>query len=136
MRLNTPAEPPAPLWEDGLLDTKLEAQLTQSIQDARAAHLPRDLAAPQPNIRAIAGLPYTQEQPQLTTHAQLIAGCGIAAIDGYLAARDYAASKGLDLIEMKHKGIDFQDLISTLVIHTQKMAEMESRQPAAARYKR
>jgi hypothetical protein len=57
----------------------------------------------------------------------LIAGCGIAAIDGYLAMRDYAAAKGVDLVELHHKGIDLQDLVSTLVIHTQRMAEMEAR---------
>lgn len=126
MRLNTPTEPPPQVWEESLLDSRLEAQLTQSIENARAAHLPRDLAAPQ-LIR--------QQDQTTTTHAQLIAGCGIAAIDGYLAARDYAAAKGLDLIELHHKGIDLQDLISTLVIHSQKMTELESRQPAG-RYRR
>ena len=30
--------------------------------------------------------------------------------------KDYAAAKGLDLVEMHHKGIDLQDLISTLII--------------------
>ncbi len=125
MRLNTPTEPPPVLWEESLLDSKLEAQLTQSIEQARRDHLPRDLPAAPVNIQHF----------QPTTHAQLIAGCGIAAVDGYLATRDYATAKGLDLIELHHKGIDLQDLISTLVIHTQRMAEMESRQPAA-RYKR
>ena len=111
-----------PVWEDGLLDSKLEAQLTQSIRDARTAHLPRDLAAERPGPIAVS----SQIHPNATL-AQLIGGCGIAAVDGYLAMKDYAAAKGLDLVEMHHKGIDLQDLISTLVIHTQKMSEQESR---------
>ena len=71
-----------------------------------------------------------------STLAQLIGGCGVAAIDGYLVMRDYAAGKGLDLVELHHKGIDLQDLISTLIIHQQKMAELEGRQPGAQRWKR
>ena len=100
-----------PVWEDGLLDSKLEAQLTQSIRDARTAHLPRDLAAERPGPIAVS----SQIHPNATL-AQLIGGCGIAAVDGYLAMKDYAAAKGLDLVEMHHKGIDLQDLISTLII--------------------
>ena len=69
-------------------------------------------------------------------HAQLIAGCGVAAIDGYLAMRDYAASKGIDLVELHHKGIDLQDLVSTLIIHLQKQAEAEARNSFNPRYKR
>lgn len=130
MRLNTPTEPPPPIWDDSFQDSLLEAQLTQSIQDARATHLPREFSRPAP-IKQI-----TERIQPNTPYANLIAGCGIAAIDGYLAARDYAASKGLDLVELHHKGIDLQDLISTLVIHSQKAAEIESRQQPAARYKR
>jgi len=36
-------EPPLPLWEDEFYDTKLEAELRASIDQARKAHLPRDL---------------------------------------------------------------------------------------------
>lgn len=66
----------------------------------------------------------------------LMASCGVAAIDGYLAMKDYAGAKGLDLAELHHKGVDLQDLISTLIIHVQKQAESESRESAARRYKR
>ena len=130
MQLNGPC--PA-VWEDGLIDSKIEAQLTESIRIAKPAHLPRDLPAPQ-HTKA--------EQPHVTTTAtdtlsdatltQLIAGCGIAVVDGYLAMRDYATAKGVDLVELHHKGIDFQDLVSTAMIHVQRMAEMEGR----ARWKR
>ena len=115
-------EYPPYFWEDGLLDSKLEAQLTQSIRDARTAHLPRDLAAERPGPIAVSS--QIQHTPTLT---QLVAGCGVAAVDGYLAMRDYAAGKGLDLVEIHHKGIDLQDLLSTLIIHQQKQSEQESR---------
>jgi hypothetical protein len=57
--------------------------------------------------------------------SQLFAGAGIAVIDAYIAMRDYAISKDLDLVDIKNKGINLQDLISTAVIHTQRMAELE-----------
>lgn len=138
MKFNAPTEPPPVPWESGLLDSRIEAQLTQSIENARHGHLPRDfrLAHPvkkfeQPQIIASPG-----ETLSSTTLSGLMASCGVAAVDGYLAIKDYATSKGLDLAEFHHKGIDLQDLISTLVIHTQRMAEMESRASGAQRYKR
>ena len=68
--------------------------------------------------------------------SQLIAGCGAAIIDGYLDLKQYAASKGLDLVEFHHKGIDFQDLLSTLIIDARKQAEQEGREPGTRRWKR
>lgn len=120
-------EPLPLIWEPGLLDSKIEVQLSQSIENARSRHLPRDLSSAQSQIT---------EQLQTNSLSGLMASCGVAAVDGYLAIKDYATAKGLDLAELHHKGIDLQDLISTLVIHTQKMAEMEGRQSAGQRYKR
>jgi hypothetical protein len=122
-----PEERP-PVWEDGLLDSRLEAQLAQSIRDARAGHLPRDFQTERPGPIAVS----SQIHPNATL-AQLIAGCGIAAVDGYLAMKDYAAGKGLDLVEMHHKGIDLQDLISTLIID---LRQSEGREANAKRWKR
>lgn len=128
------------LWEPGFLDSKLEADLTASIDKARIDSLPRDSqAAPRPVLIRESSQPQftpsAAETIATSSHAQLIGGCGAAAVDGYLYMRDYAASKGLDLAEIHHKGIDLQDLISTLVIHTQRVAEMESR-AGNQRYKR
>jgi len=111
-------EPGPLIWEENLLDSRLEVQLAASI--ANAASLPRALPHPQPGPGPTLVDAATQRQHTLSaletqeasTQAQLIAGCGIAAIDGYLAMRDYAASKNLDLVELHHKGIDLQDLIS------------------------
>ena len=110
----------APLrWDD------LESLLEQSLSSVRRESLPRVQPA-----ATVAEFP-NREQPHATAPesplAHLIADCGIAAIDGYLRMREYAASKGLDLVEIHHKGIDLQDLVSTLVIHQQRTAELETR---------
>lgn len=107
-------EPGPTFWEDGLLDSRqdtLEAKLTQSIENnLRRSSLPRVQTAAHSNEQ-----PLTQLQS--TTLTGLVAGCGVAAIDGYLAIKDYAAAKNLDLAEFHHKGIDLQDLLSTLIIN-------------------
>ncbi len=100
-------EPGPTFWEDGLLDSRLEAQLAQSIENVQRPSLPRVQTAVLDANRLL----------QSTTLTGLLAGCGVAAIDGYLAIKDYAAAKNLDLIEFKNKGIDLQDLISTLIIN-------------------
>lgn len=139
MKMQREAEPL--VWDDGLLDSKLEPDLTASIENARRESLPRVHTAAQPIRPASADSHICQQSTALSTAAnstlsQLIGGCGVAAIDGYLAMKDYAASKGLDLVELHHKGIDLQDLLSTLVIHTQRMAELEGRATGAQRWKR
>lgn len=126
-------------WNDGEIyyDTVLEAQLQASIEEehqkqkARQPHAeaatpshtepPAKLAAQYSQTHGIAIMPSGGE----TELSRLMSGCGIAAVDGYLTIRDYAQSKGLDLIELHHKGINFQDILSTLIIHTQRMAEMD-----------
>ena len=118
-------------WEPYLLDT---------IERARIDSLPRDpQTAPRPVLIIKESTPQftasAAETIATSSHAQLIGGCGAAAVDGYLYMRDYAASKGLDLAEIHHKGIDLQDLVSTLIIHLQKQAEMEGR-AGSQRYKR
>ena len=129
------------LWEPDLLDSKLEADLTASIDRARIDSLLRDYpAAPRPVLTfressQPQNTPSAAETIAASSHAQLIGGCGVAAVDEYLYMRDYAASKGLDLAEIHHKGIDLQDLISTLIINLQKQAEMEGR-AGNQRYKR
>lgn len=133
--------PEPDLWNDGEVyyQTELESKLAASIEleyQKQKARLDSDKpTAPshtepiqpsqtaqysQPNRIAIM-MPTAEHQPL----AQLMSGCGIAAVDGYLTIRDYATSKGLDLIELHHKGIDLQDLVSTLIIHTQRVAEMD-----------
>ena len=134
-------EPPLPLWEDEFYDTKLEAELRASIDQARRSHLPRDLP-PAPNRPML--LRDQQHQPSVSasetldasTLTGLISGCGVAVIDGYLHMKEYAAAKGLDLAEFDQKGINFQDLLSTAIIHTQRLAEMEIRESGVRRYKR
>lgn len=123
------------------IPSKLEVDLEASIHHTR-----QPLPSPEvPNCRVIrthSNKPLIDQQnsaSETVEHydlAQLVAGCGVAAIDAYLTMRDYAQSKGLDLIEFHHKGIDLQDLLSTLIIHTQRKAEMERSGTAAARYKR
>ncbi len=126
-------QPPLPNWEeDDFSDSIVEAQLKASIANAQRESLPRVQPAAQPIHRPTVVMSRHEQSTPAdavgeSTHTQLIAGCGIAAVDGYLQIRDYAASKGLDVAELHHKGIDLQDLISTLVIHTQRMAEMEVR---------
>ena len=116
--------PPLPAWnEDDFSDSIVEVQLKASIADARTGHLPRDLpaASPQPRPELVNAI---RPEQSTSPDAQLIAQCGCDAIDGYLEMREYAAAKGLDLVEFHHKGIDLQDLISTLIIQQQKRAEL------------
>lgn len=146
--MRTQPFPEPDFWNDGIYyDTVLEAQLQASIEEEYQKQKARQIvesAAPlhtepiQPNQTAQYSQPHRIAiMPEAeSTLAQLMSGCGIAAVDGYLTIRDYATSKGLDLIEMKHKGIDFQDLVSTLIIHQQKMAELEGREVGARRWKR
>ena len=126
------------LWEP--TPPNLEALLEASLSAARQAPLPRASPAAQSTplrINQIPSQPITaSETVASSTLAQLIGGCGVAAIDGYLVMRDYAAGKGLDLVELHHKGIDLQDLISTLIINLQKQSEQEGRQAGAQRWKR
>lgn len=140
--MRTQPFPDPDLWSDGEVyyQTELESKLAASIEEQHYKRKTRqtptqgESAAPshtepiqqsqmaqysQPH--RIAVMPAIENQPL----AQLMSGCGIAAVDGYLTIRAYAASKGLDLIELHHKGIDLQDLVSTLIIHTQRVAEMD-----------
>ena len=130
---------PPILWDDGLAETKLEAELRASLDDARKAKAPAvspTEASHQTTATNVQPITSAGETLASSDHSQLIAGCGIAAVDGYLQVRDYAAKRGLDLIEFHHKGIDLQDLISTLVIHTQRMAELEAGAGSARRFRR
>jgi hypothetical protein len=120
---------PAPLqWDD--LETILEASLTQ----VRARSLPRVEPAPTPISAQRITLPQQQSTTETgqTGLSQLVAGCGVAAVDGYLAMKAYATSKGVSLMEFGRDGIDLQDLLSTLVIHVQR----ENEAGAARRWKR
>jgi hypothetical protein len=120
-------EPAPTVWEPGLLDSKLEADLTRWIENARSSGPP-----PRFNQTALSPLKLEDQRKQHTTLAQQVAGCGIAVIDGYLSMKDYAAQRGLDLAEFHHKGIDLQDLLSTVLIGMQ----YDSRDSGARRYKR
>lgn len=117
-------------WEPGLLDTIERTRVDSLPRDSQTAPRPVLIKESRPQFTPTAG-----ETIATSSHAQLIGGCGAAAVDGYLYMRDYAASKGLDLAEIHHKGIDLQDLVSTLIIHLQKQAEMEGR-AGNQRYKR
>jgi hypothetical protein len=123
------------LWDDGpWYDSILEANLAQSIENARRDSLPRVSHAAHKPV-PIGGIGTEQDGVNLTGStglSQQVAGCGIAVIDGYLTIKDYAAERGLDLVELHHKGIDLQDLISTLLIGLQ----YESRDTGARRFKR
>lgn len=133
-------EPAPMIWEPELLDSKLEADLTRSIANARSGAdefrpvppPPRFNQTEQP-IRQANSTPTAFETVESSSLAQLVGGCGIAVVDGYLHMKEYAATKGLDLAEMHHKGIDAQDLISTLLINCQRKADQES---GAKRWKR
>ena len=125
-------QPNGPLphvWEDGLLEIRVARPAPLPLVEPTAPNHPGGGTI---RLQTITSGKETLAESTLT---QPIAGCGIAAIDGYLAMRDYAAAKGLDLAELHHKGIDFQDLLSTVIIHVQKTAEMEGR-ATGARWKR
>jgi|GEM_PF-6970389 len=110
--------------------SKLESQLEASIHHVQAqqrAQLPSKVTAPvQPQA-------VCEEAPQHTSNgtelSQLLAGCMVAAIDAAVLARNYAHGKGLTLSFTEGS---IQDLTSTLMIHQQKMAELERRYPAAS----
>lgn len=133
------APPPPTWWEIETLESQLEASIFQAKQ---RAEMPRPATitpkCPPPRIisadRDYPTAP-AAETLQGASLGQLIAGCGIAAIEGYIAFKDYADAHGVDLRDIKDRGIDLQDLISTLVIHTQKMAEQEQRNGQAGRWK-
>lgn len=129
-------EPPLPLWEDEFFDTKLKAALKASIDQARKAHLPRRDLPPTPRPMLCTPTVSASETLDASTLTGLISGCGVAVIDGYLHMKEYAAAKGLDLAELHHKGIDLQDLMSTLIIDLRRQSEMEGREAGARRYKR
>ena len=126
--------PPPPInWEDGTLEDLLSAsiKLKAARSGFHASPPPRNSEAESLNVRPIDHQEERKHSSASETLAhcsleQLIVGCGIAAIDGYLKMREYAKSKGLDLVELHHKGIDLQDIISTLVIFQQRMSESES----------
>ena len=128
------------LWEP--TPANLETLLEASISAARRTKTSPETFPSAPPITPlrISQIPRqtitASETVASSTLAQLIGGCGVAAIDGYLVMRDYAAGKGLDLVELKHKGIDLQDLISTLIIDLQKRTEQEGRAAGAQRWKR
>ena len=85
--------PPLPNWEeDDFSDSIVEAQLKASIANARRENPsqgPLPAAQPGPRLTTIRG----QQEQSTSPDASLIASCGIAAIDGYLQMREYAATK-------------------------------------------
>jgi len=90
------------LWEPSAMN--LESLLEASIAKEKARRASEAIAAQPVPISKEQKVqnnctPSSIETVAQSTHAQLIGGCGIAAIDGYLAMRDYAASKGIDLVE-------------------------------------
>jgi hypothetical protein len=116
------ADIPPTIWHEP--EFQLEAQLEASIEQARTRTPPPRFTdpAPAPTIIRTKNT-NAAETLQNSTLAQLVSGCGIAAIDGYIAIRDYAAEKGVDLRDVKDRGIDLQDLISTLLINLAKAGE-------------
>ena len=113
----TPTDPAPLQWDD--LETILEASLTQ----VRARTSP-EISKPVPTpIQSVSAIAQHTTETGSTGLSQLVAGCGVAAVDGYLAMREYAASKGVALLEFQRDGIDLQDLLSTLVIHVQRENE-------------
>lgn len=112
--------PTIPLWDDAAyFETELEAKLAASLKMQQ-----REPVATSPEIYDRPAPPPTPirsaVQSNDTTYEKLIAGCGIATIDAYLAIRDYASSKSLSLTELKANGFDLQDMLSTLIINHQK----------------
>lgn len=135
-RLEQPAPAPTTVLEDQLERSIAIAQQQQ--QQARrespskatpADAAPGASAATQPT-RTNEPLPLPQHQNHSTAidtihHtglSQLLAGCMTAAIDAAVLARDYAHSKGLT-ISLTEQSV--QDLATTLLIHVQRMAELE-----------
>jgi len=114
--------------------TPTERKLTESINIARekkaqrASSLQDSPAAPQPSTpEKQSTAPIHVSACATLNHAnlsQLLSGCMMAAIDSAVLARQYAYEKGLSL-EFSQDSI--QDLTSTLMIHMQKMADLECR---------
>jgi hypothetical protein len=127
----TPTTETAPLlWDD--LEQILEASLAQvRAKVIPVPEIPRPI--PTPISLSTATPQSTASETGSTGLSQLVAGCGVAAVDGYLAMREYAESKGVALIDFQRDGIDLQDLLSTLVIHVQREGEREA---GARRWKR
>jgi hypothetical protein len=140
MSSHNEAPPPPTWWEIETLESQLEASILQAKQRAETPWPAAAITPKYPPPRIISADRDYPTAPAVETLqgaslGQLIAGCGIAAIEGYIAFKDYADANGVDLRDIKDRGIDLQDLISTLVIHTQKMAEQEQRQGQAGRWK-
>jgi hypothetical protein len=138
-RLSDAAEPePAPQPQtpfDAMptdLERKLQASIDQATQQkAQRAFASRPPAAPtqQSTETLVNNAPQQSNGNALdavghTGLSQLLAGCMVAAIDAAVLARDYAHAKGLT-VALTEESI--QDLTSTLMIHVQKMAELECR---------
>lgn len=108
--------------------TKLESQLEASIHHVKAQRA-------QPPSKVVAPAVATQQDGQIpvpshgTELSNLLASCMVAAIDAAVLARDYAHAKGLT-IALGEESI--QDLTSTLMIHLQKMAELDRRYPTSS----
>jgi hypothetical protein len=137
-KLSDAAEPaPARNGFDSLptdLESKLQASIDHASQQ-KAQRDPASQASPAAPAQQSNGVsPATPLQPNHHTAvvdpsgqtglSQLLGGCMIAAIDAAVLARDYAHAKGLT-IALTEESI--QDLTSTLMIHVQKMAELECR---------
>ena len=111
------------------VQSMLENQLVRSIDQAKKAQ--RASSSQDSPAAPPATAQLTTQQPSnvtaLTTVGQtglslLLAGCMTAAIDGAVLARDYAHSKGLTLALSEES---IQDLATSLLIHVQRMAELE-----------
>jgi hypothetical protein len=125
------------------LPSELERQLLSSIQQQKAQRAP-NLSQSTPatpattTIATVEGsnqgaLPQQQQQQPylnaLTTISQsslsqLLGGCLIAAIDAVADASIYAQNKGINLHLTESS---MQDLTTSLLIHLQRMAELECR---------
>ena len=118
--MNNPA-----LWDDGIqyYDSELEAQLSASLKQKRGP----DQSSPSDRPAPVAINATCLNTGQYTPYADQIAGSGVAIIDAYLTIREYAHAKGLHLAEIGQNGIDLQDLISTLIIDSQRKAEQQPR---------
>ena len=111
--------------------TMLENQLVRSIDEAKQQKAQRASSSPDTPAAPTSANAQVVQQPSnitaLTTVGQtglslLLAGCMTAAIDGVVLARDYAHSKGLTLALSEES---IQDLATSLLIHVQRMAELE-----------
>jgi hypothetical protein len=109
----------------------IENQLVRSIDEAKQQKAQRGSSLQDSPAAPTSANAQVVQQPSnitaLTTVGQtglslLLAGCMTAAIDGAVLARDYAHSKGLTLALSEES---IQDLATSLLIHVQRMAELE-----------